>query len=483
MSNRKHTSRISITGVGMAYTSMFNDTSFSDIQIKFKASSNVLYVHRNILAFHSEVLKAMFLSPMQESLSNVVNIEDDDEELFIIMIKSFYTGMIEINEQKMASLAELADKYRCKNLENKCFEYLAESMNESNCLSCLFLNVEDNQRFNDLREAAYRFIGLQFNTLSHSSTFLLLDFDKVSFILSREDLLVDSEDRILEFVITWVEVDLQDRLQFVNTMFQECVRLHYVSTKCLYFLFEKKYIKENIDLLRIVTEASLVKHSIQDNVFETPTIKYQKPRECATHVFESILLNAEQQLQLSRWYAEDNTGRRKWILCYRASRDGYEARNFHTFCDKRGETITVIKSRVEGSNDENGYLFGGYTSKSWDSPNNEEYIYDDKAWLYSLTNPTNHRPIKLRVHANKFAICNHVNFGPRYGDGSNSFDGRDVCIQNNCGARNDNYSNPGKSYTLPSGYHFNSTAAKRFFTGQEKFVVNDMEVFYSQRLS
>ncbi len=489
---------IAISGISTAYHAMFNDTAFSDLQIQFKGSNTVLYVHRNILAYHSEVIRAMLLTRMKESLTSTITIEDDDEELFTNMIRSFYTGMIEIPEHRIAALAELADKYRANVVENKCFEYLTDNMNITNCLPCLFLDVEGNKQFDNLRETAYRFIGLHFMALSGSDTFLMLDVKTTAFILSREDLFVENEDKILSFLLDWVEVNVQERLQHLPLLLSESVRLHHVSARSLYDLYNKKYIENNNALLRLVTEATIIKHSLsQHERFSTPSIAYQKPREGATHYFDSVLINAEQQLQLREWYDQDNITRKKWILCYRASRDGYEARQFHTHCDNRGETITIIKSRIDNLDDlepsspldqkarfspgggAEGYVFGGYTSKSWASPPNEEYIYDDKAWLFSLTNPSNHDPIKLRVHANKFAICNHINFGPRWGDGSNSFDGRDVCIQSNCGMRSDNYTNPGKSYALPTGYHFNSTAAKRFFTGHEKFVVRDMEVFYS----
>ena len=44
---------------------------------------------------------------------------------------------------------------------------------------------------------------------------------------------------------------------------------------------------------------------------------------------------------------------------YRASRDDWVSSNFHSYCDNKGPTATVIKS-------ENN-IFGGYTEQSWDS--------------------------------------------------------------------------------------------------------------------
>jgi len=46
-------------------------------------------------------------------------------------------------------------------------------------------------------------------------------------------------------------------------------------------------------------------------------------------------------------------------LLFRASTDGYTPADFHRCCDNKGPTLVLIKSRE--------YIFGGYTSKSWES--------------------------------------------------------------------------------------------------------------------
>ena len=49
----------------------------------------------------------------------------------------------------------------------------------------------------------------------------------------------------------------------------------------------------------------------------------------------------------------------KWRLLYRASEHGYTGKSFHECCDHvKGPTLIVIKSI-------GGWLFGGYTTRSW----------------------------------------------------------------------------------------------------------------------
>ena len=48
------------------------------------------------------------------------------------------------------------------------------------------------------------------------------------------------------------------------------------------------------------------------------------------------------------------------MRCWRAKTDGWSVVTFHSNCDGKGPTVTIIKV---GS-----YIFGGYTDVSWSSP-------------------------------------------------------------------------------------------------------------------
>ena len=46
------------------------------------------------------------------------------------------------------------------------------------------------------------------------------------------------------------------------------------------------------------------------------------------------------------------------VFLYRASKDGFKGEDFHKFCDKKGETVMMIKTTE-------GHIFGGYTDIDW----------------------------------------------------------------------------------------------------------------------
>ena len=72
-----------------------------------------------------------------------------------------------------------------------------------------------------------------------------------------------------------------------------------------------------------------------------------------------ILTSEEHQQSLKGWLPTGLEG--EWCLLFRASRDGFATQTFHSKCDNKGPTVTIVKS---GAN-----IFGGFTEISWKSKN------------------------------------------------------------------------------------------------------------------
>jgi len=90
-------------------------------------------------------------------------------------------------------------------------------------------------------------------------------------------------------------------------------------------------------------------------------------------------------------------------LLYSGSSDGWEKSKFHEFCDDKGSTITVMKSKT-------GRVFGGFTMQSWDSETG--WKADDKAFIFSIESQKIYRPIDTQ----KAIFCR--GWGPNFGCGA-----------------------------------------------------------------
>ena len=168
--------------------------------------------------------------------------------------------------------------------------------------------------------------------------------------------------------------------------------------------------------------------------------------------------HAEAHNQVLSWLNMGATP--KLELLYRASNDGFEGRDFHSRCDNKSTTVTMIKCT-------DSYVFGGFTSTSWASTS--AYVACANAFIFSIHRPGGVSPVKLapRAMETEHAIFDWPTCGPRFG-----LVDIDMQSTSNIYAKNSTNLN---SYVLPPGYP--PVDASAFFTGTSKFRAGEVEVF------
>jgi hypothetical protein len=146
---------------------------------------------------------------------------------------------------------------------------------------------------------------------------------------------------------------------------------------------------------------------------------------------------------------------KEWKLLYRASKHGFRAFKFHQQCNNKGPTLVIIQS--------NGFLFGGFTINSWTSSGG--WIKDDskQTFIFTLTNPHGIIPTKYLLSDTSSSIYCDSSYGPRFG--------KDICINDLSNKNSDSYS------WFPRTYSDSTNKGRVTFTGQEKFKVEEIEVF------
>ena len=164
----------------------------------------------------------------------------------------------------------------------------------------------------------------------------------------------------------------------------------------------------------------------------------------------SVLLQGEDQQRLHEWVGI----RKDWKLVYKATKDGFFAKDFHKACDWKGENLGIIRS-------ENGYLFGWWTPYSWQSSGN--YVSDSKTFIFTLTNPAG-LPAKYTIYLSQNTIFAHSSYGPVLGCGN------DILVPDSFDV-NDGWTN------FPGSYEDTTGRGQLTFTGNSKFKVIEIEVF------
>lgn len=121
----------------------------------------------------------------------------------------------------------------------------------------------------------------------------------------------------------------------------------------------------------------------------------------------NIIKSRRHVVQLHQWL-EENDANGGLQLLYRSSTDDASTSNFHSKCDNRGSTITIVETL-------DGYIVGGYTSIPWKSK--EQWHGDKKAFLFVLSGTDVHSPskMKLKNQDEKRAVHHSASYGPTFG--------------------------------------------------------------------
>jgi hypothetical protein len=144
----------------------------------------------------------------------------------------------------------------------------------------------------------------------------------------------------------------------------------------------------------------------------------------------------------------------KFRLLMRGSKNGFKASKFHFICDKKGPTLTIIKS-------EHGKIFGAYTSKGHKNSVNVDLESDPEAFIFSVTHKTKHEPVK-----NIEKIIGHhpmrlIVFGRSEEKKENS----DIEIVDECNTHKLSFTNFGNSFSVPQHMTFGSKDCKGYLAG------------------
>ncbi|CAM4810501.1 unnamed protein product [Rotaria magnacalcarata] len=123
-----------------------------------------------------------------------------------------------------------------------------------------------------------------------------------------------------------------------------------------------------------------------------------------------------------------------------------------------GPTITVIQSR------DGGYLFGGYTSVSWNPT--EKYVLDpNNPFLFTLTNPHVIPPTKYRILIPNYSIYPQSSYGSIFGGGNDLY----VCSESQINRKS--------FFNFPHSYKDTTNRGSATFTGTRNFQTNEIDVY------
>jgi hypothetical protein len=150
--------------------------------------------------------------------------------------------------------------------------------------------------------------------------------------------------------------------------------------------------------------------------------------DCSPSLPDStIIKDAGGIIMLHEWLEEDDQDG-EFSLLYQGTRDGITGEAFHSKCDNKGCTLTVIETTC-------GKVFGGYSNTAWSSTGDDKVA--NKAFLFALSGGGISSPCKMKLKdANdECAIYCGSTYGPSFGsdNGEDMYvDGSNVYLGSGC---------------------------------------------------
>ncbi|TNV80113.1 hypothetical protein FGO68_gene4428 [Halteria grandinella] len=233
---------------------------------------------------------------------------------------------------------------------------------------------------------------------------------------------------------------------------------------CIIFINQRHKnfeLKSEIDLLTQIFTTEL-----QKQAYEIQTLKQKVEEQSEIIINHEFLINQLMEAQKSKFEVSriltsplHNLAMTNYFmfvgkpnfkakLLYRASKDGFGAKDFHRQCDNKRPTLTIIKA-------DKGHIIGGYTEEHWSSDGIDKE--DTDSWVFTITHPH-----PFRYNGVKRAIGCIKNQGAIFGIGN------DIAISDNSNANTDSYVHgTGDASFIYGSTHLLNRSGKTYFRAAE----------------
>lgn len=155
------------------------DEESSDVEIVFGSATNLkLTAHRCILKARSPVFRAMLNTPMRESLSGIILVEDIDYYTMKEALCFMYTDTF-TSENTLSVMAELllcvGTKYEILGLLSRCEDHLIQQLSLETAVS--LLKLSDTYNASRLKAKTLAFIAKNGATIMQTKEFFELTYE------------------------------------------------------------------------------------------------------------------------------------------------------------------------------------------------------------------------------------------------------------------------------------------------------------------
>nr|KAG5705872.1 hypothetical protein BaRGS_030762 [Batillaria attramentaria] len=186
--------------------------------------------HKSVLCTESVWFQAMFESGMKESRSDKVHLSDTDSEHFLILLKYFYTGELQLTQSNINGLTELSSMYQVSKALKLCCDFLINIIEDDLCLS--LMRMANFLMLTDVYNHARRHALWHFQRVSQVEDYFLAPATQLIDYLQDQYLNIDSEVDVFKAAAAWyVTQEKPCEVTDLENFFADAVYFHLLTNK------------------------------------------------------------------------------------------------------------------------------------------------------------------------------------------------------------------------------------------------------------
>lgn len=243
------------------------------MDVTIRVGDHRVRAQRNILSAVSRYFETLFSTSINDYKPEEIELRDVSGKAVEMLVQYAYTGSLDISGDNVNDLISAANFLRIDSVTDACCKYLKNNLTTENCLDAQGLAVSLDQP--SLRDSVERFIVDHFKDLTIDDHVMKMPADLLVQLLERDDVTVvgdgfyadrsKEEDKILETVLRYVELDPEGRRRHLPSLLSRGVRLMLLPTSRLEALKSSRLVSSSPESLGLVSRALSLDASDEEN--------------------------------------------------------------------------------------------------------------------------------------------------------------------------------------------------------------------------